>query len=214
MDRQQLLKKLNDSREVEKERRRAAYGGTELAGKQARNLSLYGLVYDSKNLWRGHSLGPRPPFYFDHPAWFIKDGEYRYVTQPYLASVGSSLSEVSQKVSDFAEKHGLLVHVSLEESWHFVGRTVLIEFRKNPARDLRLEKFHEFFKYLQESSTEGVILRRAALIAIYQGWAVDNFADPRATLYLEREADSQLQVTFKNDRRLFAVSPLERCSHG
>jgi hypothetical protein len=50
--------------------------------------------------------------------------------QPYFGYSPATLEEITRDVEAFASAHGLKVRVSVDESWHCPGRTVLIEYRR------------------------------------------------------------------------------------
>ena len=81
---------------------------------------------------RRHQEGCRGP-HADHNAGFYDPltKERVGVEQPYFGEPPATLEQIVQDVEVFAAERGLTVRVSTEESWHYPGRTVLIEYRKN-----------------------------------------------------------------------------------
>jgi hypothetical protein len=75
---------------------------------------------------RDHGKGCRGP-YADHSNTFkdLETGEIVWTEQPY-----QDIDDIIQEVQEFANKHGLTVRLSMEDSWHYPGSTVLIEYRR------------------------------------------------------------------------------------
>ena len=74
---------------------------------------------------------------FDHPSTYKeKDtGATVAVFQPYACHTKKEGRErleakIAARAQEYAAKNGLVARVSREESWHFPGETVLIEYRK------------------------------------------------------------------------------------
>jgi hypothetical protein len=77
----------------------------------------------------------------DHGRQFVDMAtkERILVSQPYVCSdqlhthdcgCGKTVESVKAASEQFAEQHGLAVHVSFEDSWHYPGSTVLVVYRK------------------------------------------------------------------------------------
>ena len=67
----------------------------------------------------------------DHIHLFrTKDGELVFTSQPYFVG---DVEEIRRDAEAFAAQHGLVVRVSIEESWHYPGSTVLVEYRRPQA---------------------------------------------------------------------------------
>jgi len=78
----------------------------------------------------------RVPFN-DHPRLFKRGDELVFFHQPYYCwsehlhnPTCKSVEAIRQESEKFAAEHGLTVRVSLEDSWHVPGKTVLVEYRK------------------------------------------------------------------------------------
>jgi hypothetical protein len=67
--------------------------------------------------------------FLDHLRGYrTREGERVVISQPYANS--DAYEKVVGEAQQFADKHGLSIRVSRDESWHFPGWTILIEFRK------------------------------------------------------------------------------------
>ena len=70
---------------------------------------------------------PEVPHEDDVHIFRTKSGEVIFTSQPYFVS---DVEDLRRDAEAFAAKHGLVVRVSIEESWHFPCSTVLVEYRR------------------------------------------------------------------------------------
>jgi len=78
--------------------------------------------------------------FWDHPASFKHKGTGELVAtyQPY---VHADFEGLGVKPRAYAELYGLAVRISRDESWHYPGSTVLIEYRRvKPEVDVVMER--------------------------------------------------------------------------
>ncbi len=79
----------------------------------------------------------------DHSNVFkdIATGAIVWTEQPYALGAHPScvgfVNRLTAEVQQFASTHGLTVRISAEDSWHFPGATVLVEYRKDYDDDHR-----------------------------------------------------------------------------
>jgi hypothetical protein len=72
---------------------------------------------------------PPKPVRDHHSGFRDKNGAIVAVFQPYI---GNNLEEISTVAQTWAASKNLECRISVEDSWHLQGKTVLVEFR-NPA---------------------------------------------------------------------------------
>lgn len=103
-----------------------------------RQMGGFGGYPCANTLLHGHSrrchamheacLPPKPVR--DHHAGFrTKDGKIVMVFQPYFGPT-ATLDQISTAANAWAAEKNLKCRVSVEDSWHLPGKTVLVEFRK------------------------------------------------------------------------------------
>jgi hypothetical protein len=70
----------------------------------------------------------------DHLAAFkaVATGEFVLVSQPYA---GPDIAKLTAQSEAFAAEWGFAVRISRAESWHYPGKTILVEYRKVVAHD-------------------------------------------------------------------------------
>lgn len=74
--------------------------------------------------------------FWDHPSLYreIATGAIVEVYQPYFNPEYVPILKVMKASVDlYAEQNGLIGRMSILESWHFPGKTILIEYRKKEA---------------------------------------------------------------------------------
>jgi hypothetical protein len=108
-------------------RKMGGFGGYPCA-----NTLLYG---NSRRCHGGHDACLPPGLVRDHHSGFrTKDGSIVMVFQPYFGPdetpSKNSLKDISAAANAWAAEKNLTCRISAEDSWHFPGKTVLVEFRK------------------------------------------------------------------------------------
>lgn len=103
-----------------------------------RYLRKYGLRAVSPRRWSAANVMDSRGPHADHHQGFFNPLTREIVSteQPYFGQSPRTLEEITQDVHSFAIAHGLTARISVEESWHCPGRTVLIEYRKNKTLDI------------------------------------------------------------------------------
>jgi hypothetical protein len=67
--------------------------------------------------------------FLDHLRGYrTREGEWVIISQPYANS--DAYEKVVSEAQQFADKHNLSMCVSRDESWHYPGWTIKIEFRR------------------------------------------------------------------------------------
>lgn len=121
--------KLSQYKAKYKLRQMGGFGGYPCA-----NTLLYG------NSRRCHALHdecvPAKPVRDHHSGFREKDGTIVMVFQPYISN---NLAGISAAAQEWAASKNLECRISVEDSWHLPGETVLIEFR-NPIPIKKPEK--------------------------------------------------------------------------
>lgn len=104
------------------------------------NTLIYG---NSRRCHAMHAAGEclPPENVNDHHSGFKdkKTGEIVMVFQPYFGDLPSDIPRkktvdgIAASAREWATEKGLSVRVSVEDSWHYPTKTVLVEFRKAAA---------------------------------------------------------------------------------
>jgi len=83
-----------------------------------------------------HCPGRLEHYFLDHGLGFYdrEADEHVFVSQPYVNEKHHTVEEVTREAQAFAEENGLSIRVSADDSWHYPGWTIKIEFRKKEER--------------------------------------------------------------------------------
>jgi hypothetical protein len=124
-ERDETTVKLAEYKAKYKLRQMGGFGGYPCA-----NTLLYG------NSRRCHAMHdeclPPKPVRDHHSGFRDKNGAIVAVLQPYISN---KLDEISTVAQSWAASKNLQCRISVEDSWHLPGETVLVEFRNpNPIR--------------------------------------------------------------------------------
>lgn len=108
--------------EVQEKTRKKTWTAGRLKESPARHLDLNAMVGRKSD-----ALHPLIPLGDDHRSiWLNEHGNVvRYVFQPYGLSHKQILGNV-----ELCDRLGLEMHISAAKSWHYAGKTLLVELRK------------------------------------------------------------------------------------